>query len=82
MPSPAADTIYARLTSVLREVFDDDTLVATPELHAPDVEGWDSLGNVNLFLAIEQEFGVRFGAGEIGEIRNVGELADLISRKL
>jgi acyl carrier protein len=74
--------IYSRLTAILREVFDNDELVATPELTALDVEGWDSLGNVNLFLAIEEELGVRFSAGEIGEIQNVGQLVELIGRKL
>lgn len=82
MSVPATDEIYARLTSTLRDVFDNDALVATPELRAPDVEGWDSLGNVQLVLAVEQAFGVRFGAGEISEIRNVGELVDLIRRKV
>lgn len=77
-----AGEIYAKLTSLLRDVFDNDELVATPALRAPDVDGWDSMGNVNLFLAIEQAFGVRFGAGEMGEIQNVGELVELIQRKL
>ena len=77
-----AKEIYPRLTSILREVFDNDELVAIPELTALDVPGWDSIGNVSLFLAIEEELGVRFGAGEIGEIQNVGQLAELIGRKL
>ena len=82
MPKQTTDQIYAELTAILRDVFDQDDLVAMPELDAAGVEGWDSMGNVRLFLAIEQAFGVRFGAGEIGEIRNVGELVGLISRKL
>jgi len=48
---------------------------------AADVEGWDSMGNVRLFLAIEQEFGLRFAASEIGAIKNVGELVAAIERK-
>lgn len=74
--------IAQRLTEVLRDVFDNDTITATETLTAADVEGWDSLGNVRLFLAIEQEFGVRFGAGEISAIKNVGELMAGIARKL
>lgn len=79
--SNATQQILAELTEILRDVFDNDDVVATPELTAPQVEGWDSLGNVRLFLAIEGEFGVQFGAGEMSNIKNVGELAAAIARK-
>lgn len=73
--------IRAQLTEILRDVFEHDTVTARDELIAADVEGWDSMGNVRLFLAIEQDFGVRFSAGEIGAIKNVGELLALIQKK-
>jgi acyl carrier protein len=82
MAKLSIEQIYEQLTEALRDVFDDDDLAAHPELTAADVEGWDSMGNVRLFLAIEQALGVRFGAGEIGDIKNVGELAALVHRKL
>lgn len=73
--------IYSELTEILRDVFDSETLVASPELTAPQVDGWDSLGNVRLFLTIEGAFGVRFSAGEMSSIKNVGELAAAIAEK-
>jgi acyl carrier protein len=73
--------IYATLTEILRDTFDNDDLVATPTMTAAQVEGWDSMGNVRLFLSIEQEFGVRFNASEIGGIKNVGELVALLQKK-
>lgn len=73
--------IYSGLTDVLRDVFDNDDVVAVPELTAAQVEGWDSLGNLRVFLAIEGAFGVRFSAGEMSTIRNVGELAQVIAAK-
>jgi acyl carrier protein len=76
-----ASTIYATLTEILRDTFDNDDLVATPTMTAAQVEGWDSMGNVRLFLSIEQEFGTRFNASEIGGIKNVGELVALIRQK-
>jgi acyl carrier protein len=75
------DQIFTELTAILREVFDDDTLVAEPAMSAADVEGWDSMGNVRLFLAVEQSFGVRFRAGEISDIPHLGALADAILAK-
>lgn len=75
-------SIFERLTPLLRDVFDDDRLVATPGLTARQVNGWDSLGNIRLFLEIEKAFSVRFSAIEISSLKNVGELADLITRKI
>lgn len=74
-------SILDSLTMVIREVFDDDTLVATPELTAHEVQGWDSLGHVRLVLEIEQVFRVRFSAAEISGLKNVGELVELIETK-
>ncbi|MDT9000886.1 acyl carrier protein [Paucibacter sp. APW11] len=73
--------VASRLTDLLRDVFDNDEIELSDEMTAADVEGWDSMGNVRLFLAIEQEFGLRFGASEIGAIKNIGELIAAIERK-
>lgn len=74
-------TIYDRLTTLLRDTFDDDELVATPELTADDVDEWDSLAHVRLMLAVEKAFGVKFSAAEVNRLKNVGELAALIQAK-
>lgn len=74
-------TTFERLTQILRDVFDDDALVATPNLTAQRVNGWDSLGNVRLFLAIEKDFSIRFSATEIASLKSVGQLAALIDQK-
>lgn len=74
--------ILEKLTLILREVFDDEALVATAELSAHKVDGWDSLGNVRLFIEIERAFHVRFSAPEISSLKNVGQLANLIERKI
>jgi acyl carrier protein len=71
-----------RLTDVLRDIFDDEELIATPELTARSVDGWDSLGNVRLFVELERVFGVRFSATEISSLKNVGQLAELLERKI
>jgi acyl carrier protein len=70
-----------KLTSILRDVFDRDDLIATPDLTAKKVHGWDSLGNVRLFLEIERVFSIRFSAMETMSLKNVGELAAVIEKK-
>lgn len=72
---------YATLTGVFHDVFDDDTIVVTPELTADDVDEWDSLRHIRLVAAVEKKFGLNFSAAEIGRLKNVGQLVTLIETK-
>jgi acyl carrier protein len=73
--------IYDRLTPIVRDVFDDESLIATPDLHADAVEGWDSFAHLRLILSAERAFDVAFTAEEIVKLRNLGDLASLIAAK-
>lgn len=73
--------IYDGLTDILRDVFEDDGLVARPELAARDVPGWDSFNHINIIVAAELRFGVKFKASEIDGLRNLGDFARLIARR-
>jgi acyl carrier protein len=74
--------IYDKMTGIMREVFDDDSLVAKAELTAKQVDGWDSLAHIRLVLSVEKAFKVKFSAAEIGKLKNVGEFVGLIQSKL
>lgn len=74
------DDIYARLTPIFREVFDDDALVVHPGLTAHDVPEWDSMTHIRLVLTTEKAFGTRFAASEVAGLENVGEFVSLIKR--
>jgi acyl carrier protein len=74
--------IYSQLTTIFHDVFDDDTLVLTPELTAADVPEWDSFNHINLIVAIEQRFKIKFLTAELEQLTSVGHLADLIAAKL
>lgn len=69
-----------------RSVFDDDQLTLTESTTAVDVEGWDSLMHINLIIALEKRFGVKFANAEISRLKadgsNVGTLIDLLRRKI
>ena len=73
--------IYAKLTEVFRDVFDDEDIVPTAETTAADVDGWDSLTHIRLVLAVSKAFAVKFSASEIGNLKNVGEFVTLIEKK-
>ena len=65
------DKVYEELTEILRDVFDNPSVVATPDLSAKDVPEWDSF----------MRFGVKFRTSEIEGLRNVGDFVALIARK-
>jgi acyl carrier protein len=69
-----AAAVLERVTRVVAETLELEELSLEPSTTAADVEGWDSLANVQIFVALEREFGIRFRTGEIAAIRNVGEL--------
>jgi acyl carrier protein len=74
--------IFDQVVKVMRETFDDDALQVTRETTANDVVEWDSLSNVELMVALESAFRIRFYTGEIAGLKNVGELVDVISARL
>jgi acyl carrier protein len=77
---PATETVYERLTELFRDILDDDDLVLRPETTAKDVDGWDSITNVQLMLGVEREFGVHLSAGQMAALENVGDLVSVIIR--
>jgi acyl carrier protein len=66
---------------IFRDILDQPDLEITRDSNASNVEGWDSLAHVNLVTAIERHFRIRFALGELQELKNVGEMIDLISTK-
>ena len=73
--------VYGQLTEIFREVFDDDTIVLTPETTAADIRDWDSANHVNLIVSIESRLGIRFKTAELESLHNVGHLAALVESK-
>jgi len=74
--------IYAELTEIFHDLFDDDDLVLTPGLTAADVPEWDSFNHINLIVAVEANFKIKFQTAELESLQTVGHLADLIEKKL
>lgn len=64
-----------RLEAVFSDVLEEDVTLE-PTTTADDVDGWDSVTNVELVVAIEQAFDVRFNSGEIARLDDVGQLVE------
>jgi acyl carrier protein len=70
------------LQQVFRLVFDEESIVISPEMTANDIDGWDSLSHVNLIVAVESMFKIRFSQKELLTLKNVGDLHATITSKL
>ena len=73
---------WTRLRKVIGDVFEDENVVLEPTSTAADVEGWDSVSNIELLVASEKEFGIRFNTGEMASLDNIGQLMERIMAHL
>ena len=74
--------ILERLQPVFRDVLDDPKLIVTRASSGLNVPGWDSLAHITLVSETEREFGIRFALGELETLKNVGDMVDLIQKKI
>lgn len=70
-----------KLQDIFRDVFDEEELEITKETTARDIDDWDSFAQISLIVDIEKEFGVKFNLNEVTELKNVGDMLDLIEKK-
>ena len=70
-----------KFAEVFHDVFENPAIVVHPEMTAKDIPAWDSLMHIQLIVAVERAFGVRFAAGEVEKLQNVGEMIRLIALK-
>lgn len=76
------EEVMEKVTLIFRDVFDDETLVITDSTSSADIEDWDSLEHITLVISMEKEFGLKFDLKEVNELKDVGEMVDLIVSKL
>lgn len=72
------EEILKATNEVFHDVFDDDSIIVTATTVADDIEDWDSLEHINLVVAIEERFNIKFTMGEVTGMKNVGEMVDII----
>lgn len=52
------------------------------DLAAGDVPQWDSLGHLNLLMAVEREFGISFDVADAIDIESFADLEDMVGKYL
>ncbi|MGN0651825.1 MAG: acyl carrier protein [Gemmiger sp.] len=72
--------ILEAVQEIFRDNFDDDTLIITRDTCSDDIEDWDSLEQINLLTAIEKKFNIKFKLADVRNLKDVGDLLDLVKR--
>ena len=75
------EKVIEALQVVFQEVLDNEDLVITTQSNATEIDEWDSLAQIQLVVAIEKKFNIKFTALEILSWNNVGEMVDCILAK-
>ncbi|HTF06149.1 MAG TPA: acyl carrier protein [Bacteroidia bacterium] len=76
------DTLYEELNKIFRNIFDDQSIVVNENTTALDIEDWDSLSHIQLVVAIEKHFKIRFTTAEISGFKSVGDLYNAVKSKI
>ena len=71
--------IFEKLNEVFSDVFDEDITV-TADTTAADIEDWDSLTHITLISEVEDTFDIKFSMKEVLNMKNVGEMVDIIAK--
>ena len=74
--------ILNQVNSIFKDVLDNDEIVVKELTTADDIEEWDSLSHMQLIVAVEKHFKIRFTSAEINNFKNVGGMCQGIQTKL
>lgn len=76
------EEIFDKVQETFRDVFDDEELVISDATNSDEIEDWDSLEHISLIVSMEKEFSMKFDLKEVNALKDVGEMVDLIKRKM
>lgn len=74
-------SVFEEVKAIFRDVFDDEEMEVTPEMTARDYDDWDSLAQIQLIVAAERRFNVKFTTEEMKNLKNVGDFVQRIEEK-
>ena len=73
--------VYAALGEIFRDVFLRDDIALWPDLSAADLDGWDSFKQLEIIMAVESRYGIKFRTRDLDRLKNVGDLVRTIAEK-
>ena len=76
------EEVLKKVNEIFVDAFDQEDLVISFDTGSTDVEGWDSLMQMNLIEMIEDEFQMQFNMDEVIGMENVGAMIDIILSRI
>jgi acyl carrier protein len=73
--------ILVQVQEIFRDTLENEDILLTPQTTANDVDDWDSLTHIQLIVAIEKEFKIKFTSKEILSWNNIEEMIASIASK-
>lgn len=73
--------LYRELAFIFAEVFGREDIALSPSLSAADVSGWDSFRQVEIIIATELRFRMKFTSAEVDSMRSLGDLATIVAKR-
>jgi acyl carrier protein len=74
--------IISQVQVIFRDILDNEDIILTNETTANDIDEWDSLTHIQLIVAMEKYFKLRFTSTEIRNWKNIGEMCEGINSKI
>ena len=68
-----------KIQDIFRDILDDENLSVDSNFSTAACEDWDSVAMVQVVLAVESEFGVRFSTDEVAGIKSVADILKKLS---
>ena len=76
------EQIIERLTSICKEVFENEDFIFDETLSVGNVDGWTSLTNMMLVAELEKAFDIKFKLFELSELDNLAAFVASIESHL
>lgn len=82
MTESKPNSTLSQVESVVQSVLADESIRLTKEMTATSIDDWDSLNHIQIVVALEKHFAIRFTAAELVAYDTIGGLVDAIDAKL
>lgn len=75
------EQVIKDLQEIFIDVLDNESIVLKDATNANDIDEWDSLSNIQLIVAIEKHYKIKFNTQEINSWKNILDLTNCILTK-
>lgn len=73
--------VLKRVRQVMAATFEIDEASIPDDASPENLERWDSLHNMNLIVALEQEFGIQFSDDDVMGALSLPKLVSIVERQ-